>query len=206
MNVDFWNNMADSYDNNTERAYSSANKKIIDTSVKFCKENMDILDIGCGTGLFTLPMAKHVKHVKAIDYSQKMLNIAKLKSNAENISNIEWCCEDLSNVKSDKTYDMITAFNVLVYLPHIEECLRNIYEHLDDSGYFLSVTDCLGEKNILFNFASTVLEKLGIKPKMHNFKINTLRKLIEDAGFEIVLGDSLYNSPPNYFIAARKKQ
>ena len=31
MNVDFWNNMADSYDNNTERAYSSPNKKIIYT-------------------------------------------------------------------------------------------------------------------------------------------------------------------------------
>ena len=77
MNVDFWNKVAESYDKDTEETYSSENQMTIDTSIKFCHKDMSILDIGCGTGSFTLPMAKHVKYVKAIDYSPKMLHIAK---------------------------------------------------------------------------------------------------------------------------------
>jgi len=206
MNIDFWNKTADSYDKNKEKTYSYENKMTLDTSIKFCNENMNILDMGCGTGLFTLSLAKHVKHVKAIDYSQKMLNIAKSKGKAANISNIDWCCEDICKSKSGKTYDMITAFNVIMYLPNIEESLRKIYDHLDDSGYFLLVSDCLGEKSIFFKSISIILEKLGITPKKYIFKINKLKSLLQDAGFEIVLGDNLHVNPFNYFIAARKKQ
>lgn len=205
MNVDFWNKKADSYDKNTEKTYSSANKMTIDTSIKFCHKDMSILDIGCGTGSFTLPIAKHVKHVKAIDYSPKMIKIAKSKCKCENISNIDWCCEDLIHANSSKTYDMITAFNVLMYLPNLEESLQKIYDHLADSGYFLLVSDCLGEKNIFFKIVSITLGKLGIIPKKYIFKVNKLKTLLQDAGFEIVLGDNLHADPLNYFIAARKK-
>ena len=100
---------------------------------------------------------------------------------------------------------MITAFNVLTYLPNLEDCFKKVYEHLDDSGYFLSVTDCLGEKNIFSKIASKLLGKLGIVPKTCTLKINNLKALMQDAGFEIVLGDNLHEDPSNYFIAARKK-
>ncbi|MDY0238246.1 MAG: class I SAM-dependent methyltransferase [Campylobacterales bacterium] len=58
-----------------------------------------ILDIGCGTGVYTLHLAKKSKKVYALDFSQKMLDTLTEDGKRFNILNIEQICCDF------KTYD-----------------------------------------------------------------------------------------------------
>jgi len=47
-----------------------------------------VLDIGSGPGNLTIPLAKQVDHVTAIDFSAKMLALLKEKATTQNITNI----------------------------------------------------------------------------------------------------------------------
>ena len=49
-----------------------------------------------------------------------------------------------------------------------------------------------------------ILQKTGIVPSMKFYSVKGLREKITGKGFEIIGEESLYNNPPNYFIAARK--
>lgn len=50
--------------------------------------SFSILDVGSGPGTITLPIARQVHTVTAIDYSQKMLDIVQERSKKEGLSNI----------------------------------------------------------------------------------------------------------------------
>lgn len=159
----------------------------------------------CGTGTFTIELAKLVQDVDAIDCSEKMLKVAEQKADSENISNINWQCSDILDVlKSKKKYNLITAFNILVYLPEPAKVLSNIYDMLDEGGYFLSVTDCPGESNVLLKGAEVLLGRMGIIPKMNLFTTSELEKLIKDAGFDVEYAENFHDGEPNYYIVGRK--
>lgn len=52
--------------------------------------NDSVLDIGCGTGSFTVHFAKSCQKVYALDISLPMLSFARTKSAGENLSNIDF--------------------------------------------------------------------------------------------------------------------
>ena len=51
-------------------------------------ENKTLLDIGCGTGVYTLHLAKKCLHVDGIDSSKEMLEVLKKDANKLNLNNI----------------------------------------------------------------------------------------------------------------------
>ena len=54
------------------------------------QKNDVILDVGCGTGLVTIPLAQKCKHVYAVDASEKVLMSLKLNCKKEKITNVEF--------------------------------------------------------------------------------------------------------------------
>ena len=75
----FWDFLSQSYDKNTLKKYSNTYKKTIEKICTYLETSNNVLDIGCGTGIITIEIASNVNKVLAIDYSQKMLDIAKKK-------------------------------------------------------------------------------------------------------------------------------
>lgn len=49
-----------------------------------------VIDIGCGTGAFSIYAAKHFKQIHAVDVSEEMLKVASAKAAKKNIGNIEF--------------------------------------------------------------------------------------------------------------------
>jgi len=73
-------------------------------------QNSLVLDIGCGTGVYTLPLAKKVKKVYGMDISEKMLNILLEDARTHSIDNIiaihsNWQELDLK----EKMFDVVFA-------------------------------------------------------------------------------------------------
>lgn len=62
-------------------------------------ENDTVLDVGCGEGSVTIPIAKRVKKVIGIDSSPKMLEYLEKRASKQNIDNIETVLKPIEEIK-----------------------------------------------------------------------------------------------------------
>ena len=77
-------------------------------------ENKEVLDIGCGTGRFSLEFAKKAKSVIGIDISNEMIKYANenaevQKSNNTHFYELPWEEADLNSLGWNKKYYLVTA-------------------------------------------------------------------------------------------------
>ena len=75
----FWDRRSRIYDAQVIPEYKGTYKKIVKRSAHFLSQEDRILEIGCGTGNATIPLAGYVKKITAIDTSREMLDKAKEK-------------------------------------------------------------------------------------------------------------------------------
>ncbi len=62
----------------------------------------DVLDIGCGVGVYAMVLAKQVHSVTGIDFSPKMIEQGKQKLKNEKIINVTLSCMDWSTIDIEK--------------------------------------------------------------------------------------------------------
>ncbi|HNS57145.1 MAG TPA: class I SAM-dependent methyltransferase [Smithellaceae bacterium] len=112
------------------------------------KNNIDILDLGCGPGLYAERFAIKGHKVSGIDFSENSIKYAK-KSAAENNLDIEYMQMDYRELKIIEKYDLA----VLIYLDFCvlnpddaKNVLKNIYKSLKPEGMLL--LDVINERNI----------------------------------------------------------
>ena len=83
------------------------------------------MEIGCGTGNATIPLAGCVKEITAIDTSREMMDKAKEKAAKAGRTNIHFIKKDLMELGGKAgSYDAVTAYNVLLYMKNQDEVLR----------------------------------------------------------------------------------
>jgi putative AdoMet-dependent methyltransferase len=99
-----------------------------------------LLEIGTGTGHFAVEAAKRCGKVCAVDVSGTMLLYAKLKSQKENVANIQWLHYGfLTSDFPDEYFDCIVSNAALHHLPDFWKAMafRNIYRMLKPGGKFI---------------------------------------------------------------------
>lgn len=112
---EFWDSRADFFN---DKVFSG--DKIGSPIVKLLQsknmldKDMHVLDIGCGPGKHTLPLAKVVKSITALDISENMLDKLKENMRKTNITNIEpinldWKDVDVKERNWNDTYDLVFA-------------------------------------------------------------------------------------------------
>jgi SAM-dependent methyltransferase len=80
------------------------------------------LEIGCGTGAFSIRLARKSKHVVALDLSPEMIRIARTRSSE---ANIEYRCADLMTCDWPRhSFDCIASIAALHHLPMREALLK----------------------------------------------------------------------------------
>ena len=96
-----------------------------------------ILDLGCGEGSITIPLAKRAKSVTGVDSAYKMLEILNEKAQKEGIGNIKTIEEDLTKITIDNVgkHDIIVASRSLNGVLDIKETIANINEIADKYVY-----------------------------------------------------------------------
>jgi len=95
-------------------------RQSVDKFLKTAKPQSDEVwaDIGCGPGYFTLPLAKKVNKVLAVDINEQMLNICKSRAADMNLENIEYIKTDGSKLNIDTSaVDGILLVNVYHEFP-----------------------------------------------------------------------------------------
>jgi len=78
------------------------------------------LDMGCGSGILSITLAKNVGNVLAVDINPRAVNASRALAETEGAGNIEFRESDLfSNVRPDEKFDLI-VWN-MPYVPVSEE-------------------------------------------------------------------------------------
>jgi len=95
--------------------------------------DLDILDLGCGTGLSGESLRPFAKHLVGVDLSPKMLRVAK----AKNIYD-ELIAENINSVMAqfEKQFDLIVAADVLTYCGNLSQIFHDCARALRPSGLF----------------------------------------------------------------------
>jgi 2-polyprenyl-3-methyl-5-hydroxy-6-metoxy-1,4-benzoquinol methylase len=90
---------------------ASRNKKFVDKSSEFIFNNYidgkgkDVIDFGCGPGLYTTRLAELGANVTGIDFSQNSINFARKTANKKGLS-INYVCKDYLSFDTDDKYDL----------------------------------------------------------------------------------------------------
>jgi ubiquinone/menaquinone biosynthesis C-methylase UbiE len=202
---DFWNKIAHNYDSQVNSKYAHTYKSTINITKKFLNVDDIVLDYACGTGITTIELSKKVKKIYAIDRSRNMISIAQNKAIKNSITNITFTVGDIfDNHHKKNTFNAIMAFNILYFIKDVEKLLKRIHDLLAPDGLFISATDCLGEKKTILSIFQILLSKIGLLPYIKAYTKIKIREIIEENNFSILETHNLYDSPPNYYIVAKK--
>lgn len=97
------------------------------------KDSLDILDLGCGTGLCGELFKPYARKMTGVDLSENMLAVAKQKHIYDDL-----VTEDASAYLKgrDQQFNLILAGDVLVYFGELDGLLRHVAQSLKPGGYF----------------------------------------------------------------------
>jgi ubiquinone/menaquinone biosynthesis C-methylase UbiE len=181
----FWDRIAERY---SKRPISdeAAYQKKLQVTREYLRPDMEVMEFGCGTGSTAITLAPCVKHILAIDYSPKMIEIAKGKANAEKIENITFKSAAIDTFSlPDQGLDVVLGHNVFHLLEDKEEVIGRVRKMLKPGGVSVTSTACLGDMTIIFRMIAPIGRILGFFPSVKVFTIKELEDSLANAGFEL---------------------
>jgi cyclopropane fatty-acyl-phospholipid synthase-like methyltransferase len=94
-----------------------------------------VLELGCGTGRMTIPLAENSVEIVGLDVVSGMVDLARQKS--EGLS-IEWVVADVRNYQLGRKFKLIfesgSVFHHMLTRQDQEAYLARVREHLEDDG------------------------------------------------------------------------
>ncbi len=181
----FWDNWAERYSKKPVADEASYQTKLRQTREYF-KPDMEVLEIGCGTGSTALAHAPFVKHIRATDISKDMLAIAHKKATAANINNVTFEQSSVETLEAtNESIDMVMAHSILHLLENKEAAIAKIHTTLKPGGVFVSSTACLGDTMKFFKYIGPVGKFFGLIPLVKVFTVNELVTSLTSGGFVI---------------------
>lgn len=161
--------------------------------------SLDVLEIGCGTGLLTFMVAPYVHEIVAVDAAKGMINMLKSKVSASGSTNIVPLAvlledpEDKALPLADpqgsndaegprRKFDLIISHLVLHHIPDLKAVLTTMFGCLKPGG-MIALTD--------FEDFGPEAKRFHPEAKMegverHGINARWIEGLIREAGFEDV--------------------
>lgn len=112
------------------------------------KKKMNILDLGCGPGLYAEKYASFGHNVTGIDFSENSISYAKKEAETKNLD-INYLCQDYLTIDYEDEFDLITLIymDFCVLRPNDRQLLlAKISRSLRKGGLF--IFDVVNGKNI----------------------------------------------------------
>ena len=107
------------------------------------KENLlkglKVLDIGCGGGLISEPMARLGAEVTGIDASEKNIKVAKIHSEKSNLK-INYLVGSPESITSLEKYDVILNLEIVEHVEDVNLYIKSCFGLLKSNGLMFTAT------------------------------------------------------------------
>lgn len=164
--VNYWEKRSDSFlvQKRQELHSAMAERWMREIHVQLPEEkNLKILDVGCGTGFFSILLAKEGYQVTGIDLTPDMIKNARLLAEEEKVS-CEFQVMDAENPEfPDETFDVVISRNLTWTLPHVQHAYQEWIRVLKKGGILLNfdanygITDFSNVADLPENHAHNIL-------------------------------------------------
>ena len=147
----------------------------------------EVLELGCGTGIFSAMIAERVKHLTATDFSPEMLEQATQRLGG--YDNVEIRTEDACHTSfADDSFSAVLAVNLLHHADAPATVVRECHRVLTPGGKVV-VIDCAGHDTSLWSWIRMSLGYLRRRGRPredhHHFSPDDLVALITGAGLAV---------------------
>jgi ubiquinone/menaquinone biosynthesis C-methylase UbiE len=199
----FWDGTADKYSRQPIRDMESYEETLACTRQHLSPDDR-VLELGCGTGTTALKLAPYLREIVAVDFAQRMVEIAREKAAAQGVANARFECGSFFDPhRPAGSFDAVLAFNVLHLLEDLPAALGRVREVLKPGGVFVSKSVCLAEQTRLWRVPIRIMQWIGRAPYVTCMRVSELEAAIAGAGFEIVDARFFGSSLPSRFVVAR---
>ena len=106
---------------------------------KLLLKNLEILDIGCGGGLISEPMARLGGNITGIDASEKNIKIASLHSKENNLK-ITYLNKSPEQLDEREKFDIILNLEIVEHVDNLDLYLKSCYRLLKKNGLMFTAT------------------------------------------------------------------
>lgn len=155
-------------------------------------KNDKLLDIGCGTGIFSLALSQHINEIFAIDLSEGV--IERAKSNLSDVDNIHVSLGTITDIPLESlSIDKVLGYSILQYLHDkaaLKTALIELYRVMKKGGVaLLAANPDICKKDL---YLDTVTNNDPVRREEENilqskvlwFEKNDLINICEDNGFD----------------------
>ena len=130
INYDIWANL-----------YDAVYEDVVDDIPYYInqikKPDYEVLELGCGTGRVSIPIAEITSNLTALDLSAQMVTILKEKSVQKGLL-LDCVIGDMRSFVLDSKFDLVIipfrGFQSLLTVSDQEQCLAAIHKHLKHDG------------------------------------------------------------------------
>ena len=168
-----------------------------------------VLELGCGTGLYTDSLQKIAMQVMATDFSDEMIAAAKQKRG--NLKNVEFRkANALSLEFENESFDTVFMANLIHVIGNAEQVIRETKQVLKTGGQLIITSFAINEMNVFSRLAMGIryIKTFG-KPSGEATKEKTTRESIENMlvrnGFDISKSLVLGTKSKAFYISSIKK-
>jgi ubiquinone/menaquinone biosynthesis C-methylase UbiE len=181
----FWDRMADRYVADPIADQESYQTKLKMTRSYF-RPDMEVLEFGAGSGLTALLHAPYVKHIHAIDFSGRMVEIARGNAVAQGTENVTFERADIETLDApDESFDAVLGLSILHLLKDKDAVIARVFRLLKPGGVLVTSTVCIGDTMAFFKFIAPIGQAVGLLPQLDIMTRAELRESLTRAGFAI---------------------
>jgi len=167
--------------------------KAIIPLIKQCREPENILDAGCGNGVFTFYLAQYFNNasVLGIDIENKKINNNKIIAQRLNLSNCSFNHMNVFDIAQESKFDLILSTDNLEHLENDKDLLNLFHKALTQEGILIlhvphTTRHVFGWKRQNF------MEIEGhVRP---GYGKEEIKKMLEETGFDLKTIKYNYNS------------
>lgn len=180
----FWNLIAKRYAR-TPVADEAAYQEKLRITREYLRPDMEVVELGCGTGSTAIAHAPFVKQILATDISARMLEIARQKIDTAGVTNVRLEQGDVETLGiADDSADMVLALSLIHLVDNRDVLIRQMIRMLKPGGLLVTSTACIADKLAFMRYLLPLGRAVGLLPLVRVFSRQDLEQSMVDSGLE----------------------
>jgi ubiquinone/menaquinone biosynthesis C-methylase UbiE len=178
----FWNTISGIYDFVENTFNGKVNRDIAEYVANQIDANDNVLECACGTGMFSLPIARRCKSLAATDFADKMLRQAQNK--CKDLPNVRFELADVTRLNyDDETFDKVVAANVIHLLDNPKAAMAELMRVCKTGGLVIIPT-YINESTKAASAAANFFNLLGANFK-REFSFAKYQEFFKEMGYDV---------------------